>query len=109
MVIHTDRGTIIYTGKDAHGSLEDCIRAGCNNPDRVLNPCPTVAHELEDSNNFDQPRRPYWHTDPTSPAQLDLLYELGANQDFTDFELDGLTKGEASELIQTYQQQLRLA
>ena len=90
-----------YTGKDAMGSLEECIRAECGNPDRLLSPCPSIAHN-EDPGDW-RSRLPKWHFEDGTDAQKDLLWELGAGEDWTDFELDNLTKGECHRLISDYQ------
>lgn len=99
-------GRIEYSGTDAIGSTELCIKAAqsgrCNNPDRLWSPCPQAAHEYEDCSNFEQPRRPRWWYDPITDSQLSRLYALHADLEWSAFELGNITKGEASELIRTY-------
>ena len=100
MVIEMPNQTI-YTDEDAMGSLLDCIRAQCGNPDRLQNPCPAVSHGTL---TYPEPRGARWKSDPVTDRQVEMLWILGAAEEFCDEELEGITKGEAADLIEEYQE-----
>lgn len=43
---------------------------------------------------------PDWRNDPITDKQYDKLLDLGADQDYSIEQLEGMTKGEASDLIE---------
>lgn len=91
-------GTTYYSGTHLDGSYEACVLAKCSNPHRWQSPCPaTAAHDEPGGTTFKQPvNQPRWFNDPASSAQLDLLRELGGGLIYTEVELGGMTKKEAS-------------